>query len=85
MTDEEFEDAVDEHRTGVFVCAGCELPLFKSETKFESRTGWPSFWSQIEGSVGTKPTGVCGWNAPRCIAGAAVGRTKPLTPSSGML
>jgi peptide-methionine (R)-S-oxide reductase len=45
---------VDEHRTGVFVCAGCELPLFKSETKFESGTGWPSFWSPIEGSVGTK-------------------------------
>ena len=44
----------DEHRTGVFVCAGCELPLFKSETKFESGTGWPSFWSPIEGSVGTK-------------------------------
>ena len=34
-----------EHRKGVFVCAGCELPLFKSETKFESGTGWPSFWS----------------------------------------
>jgi peptide-methionine (R)-S-oxide reductase len=45
---------VAEHRTGVFVCAGCELPLFKSETKFESGTGWPSFWSQIEGSVGTE-------------------------------
>ena len=45
---------VDEHRAGVFVCAGCELPLFKSETKFESGTGWPSFWSPIEGSVGTK-------------------------------
>ena len=45
---------VDEHRTGVFVCAGCELPLFKSETKFESGTGWPSFWSPIDGAVGTK-------------------------------
>jgi peptide-methionine (R)-S-oxide reductase len=42
-----------EHRKGVFVCAGCELPLFKSETKFESGTGWPSFWSPIEGAVGT--------------------------------
>jgi peptide-methionine (R)-S-oxide reductase len=44
---------LDEHRKGVFVCAGCELPLFKSETKFESGTGWPSFWSPIEGAVGT--------------------------------
>ena len=39
---------VDEHRKGVFACAGCELPLFKSETKFDSGTGWPSFWSPIE-------------------------------------
>jgi peptide-methionine (R)-S-oxide reductase len=45
---------LDEHRKGTFVCAGCELPLFKSETKFESGTGWPSFWSPIEGAVGAK-------------------------------
>jgi peptide-methionine (R)-S-oxide reductase len=45
---------LDEHRKGIFICAGCELPLFKSETKFESGTGWPSFWSPIEGAVGTK-------------------------------
>ncbi len=45
---------VYEHRKGVFVCAACELPLFKSATKFESGTGWPSFWSPIEGAVGTK-------------------------------
>jgi peptide-methionine (R)-S-oxide reductase len=45
---------LDEHRKGTFACAGCELPLFKSETKFESGTGWPSFWSPIEGAVGTK-------------------------------
>jgi peptide-methionine (R)-S-oxide reductase len=44
---------LQEHRKGVFVCAGCDLPLFKSETKFESGTGWPSFWSPIEGAVGT--------------------------------
>jgi peptide-methionine (R)-S-oxide reductase len=43
-----------EHRKGVFACAGCELPLFKSETKFDSGTGWPSFWSPIEGAVATK-------------------------------
>lgn len=44
----------DEHRKGIFVCAGCRLPLFKSETKFDSGTGWPSFWAPIEGAVGTK-------------------------------
>ena len=42
-----------EHRKGVFVCAGCELPLFRSETKFDSGTGWPSFWRPVEGGVGT--------------------------------
>ncbi len=42
-----------EHRRGVYICAGCELPLFKSETKFESGTGWSSFWSPVEGAVGT--------------------------------
>jgi peptide-methionine (R)-S-oxide reductase len=45
---------LDEHRKGTFACAGCEMPLFTSETKFESGTGWPSFWSPLEGAVGTK-------------------------------
>jgi len=44
---------VNEHRPGTFACAGCGLPLFSSETKFESGTGWPSFWSPLENSVGT--------------------------------
>ena len=43
-----------EHRKGTFACAGCGLPLFKSEWKFESGTGWPSFFTVIPGAVTTK-------------------------------
>lgn len=42
-----------EKRKGTFVCAGCDLPLFASETKFESGTGWPSFYQPLENAVGT--------------------------------
>jgi len=44
-----------EHRDGIFACAGCGLPLFSSEAKYESGTGWPSFWAPIRGAVETKP------------------------------
>lgn len=44
----------DEHRAGVFACAGCGLELFKSEWKFNSGTGWPSFYSAIDENIGTK-------------------------------
>ncbi|MEJ2625555.1 MAG: peptide-methionine (R)-S-oxide reductase MsrB [Pseudolabrys sp.] len=43
-----------EHRKGTFACAGCDLPLFSSETKFESGTGWPSFYEPLPNAVGTK-------------------------------
>lgn len=42
-----------EKREGEFVCAGCGAPLYDSETKFESGTGWPSFWRPKEGAVAT--------------------------------
>ena len=43
----------DEHRSGVFACKGCAQPLFSSKTKFESGTGWPSFWAPIDGATET--------------------------------
>ena len=43
-----------EHRKGVFACAGCDLPLFSSDTKFDSGTGWPSFWAPLDNAVSTK-------------------------------
>lgn len=43
-----------EHREGVFVCAACYLPLFESQHKYESGSGWPSFTQPIAGHVGTK-------------------------------
>ena len=42
-----------EHRKGIFACAGCGLDLYASETKFESKTGWPSFWRPLPNAVGT--------------------------------
>jgi len=44
----------DEKRAGTFVCAACGLPLFTSDTKFDSGTGWPSFFDPIPGHLETK-------------------------------
>jgi peptide-methionine (R)-S-oxide reductase len=43
-----------EERVGTFACAGCELPLFSSKTKFDSGTGWPSFWAPLDNAVNVK-------------------------------
>jgi peptide-methionine (R)-S-oxide reductase len=43
----------DEKRAGEFVCAGCGQELFASDTKYESGSGWPSFWAPLEGGVAT--------------------------------
>ncbi len=45
---------LDEHRKGIFACLGCDLPLFNSDTKFDSGTGWPSFFRAIDGHLKTK-------------------------------
>jgi peptide-methionine (R)-S-oxide reductase len=43
-----------EKRPGQFICAACFLPLFDAKTKYESGTGWPSFWEPLPGRIGTK-------------------------------
>ncbi|MBN9243059.1 MAG: peptide-methionine (R)-S-oxide reductase MsrB [Mesorhizobium sp.] len=45
---------LEEHRKGVFACAGCALPVYASDKKFESGTGWPSFWQEIPKAVGER-------------------------------
>jgi peptide-methionine (R)-S-oxide reductase len=44
----------DEKRTGTFLCAGCGQPLFRSDAKYESGSGWPSFFAPLPGAIGTK-------------------------------
>ena len=50
----------DEHRRGIFACAGCALPLYSSTTKFDSGTGWPSFWAPLKNAVRTRDDGSLG-------------------------
>jgi peptide-methionine (R)-S-oxide reductase len=51
-TERPFTSALlEEHRAGTFACAGCDLPLFSSKTKFDSGTGWPSFWAPLPSAV----------------------------------
>ena len=45
----------DEKRAGTFLCKGCDLPLYASETKYDSGTGWPSFYEALPNAVETKP------------------------------
>jgi peptide-methionine (R)-S-oxide reductase len=53
-TEYAFSSPLDKnYAPGTYHCAGCDLPLFSSETKFNSGTGWPSFWQPLENAVGT--------------------------------
>jgi peptide-methionine (R)-S-oxide reductase len=54
-TERPFSSPLDEeHRKGLYACAGCALPLFLSSTKFDSGTGWPSFWAPLKNAVVTR-------------------------------
>lgn len=54
-TERPFTSALlEEHRSGTFACAGCDLALFSSATKYDSGTGWPSFWQPLADAVGTE-------------------------------
>lgn len=62
----------NEHRRGTFVCRGCDLPLFRSQWKFDSGTGWPSFYDVIAANVGTKMDRLLGfprveYHCARCL------------------
>jgi peptide-methionine (R)-S-oxide reductase len=46
-------ELLDEHRPGMFRCKGCGAPLFSSDTKFQSGSGWPSFYAAVDGAVDT--------------------------------
>jgi peptide-methionine (R)-S-oxide reductase len=61
----------NEHRKGVFACAGCALDLYSSDTKFDSGTGWPSFWKPLDKAVEAKTDNTLGMsrtavNCRRC-------------------
>ena len=60
---------LNEHREGIFGCAGCEVPLFSSRTKFDSGTGWPSFWAPLNDAIATKEDHSFGMirNAVTCV------------------
>ena len=51
---------LEEHGNGTFACAGCDLPLFSSRAKFDSGTGWPSFWAPLPKAVITKTDSTLG-------------------------
>ena len=57
----ETSDLLHEERDGQFLCAGCDLPVYSSEHKYDSRTGWPSFWQAIDNAVRTSTDTLLGY------------------------
>lgn len=73
-TEQPFTSALlHEERKGNFACAGCDQDLFSSTTKFDSGTGWPSFWAPLEKPSAPRATRLSAWCAMPCTAAAAVG------------
>jgi len=55
-TERAFTSPLDKnYEDGTYHCRGCELPLYSSEHKYDSGTGWPSFWKALPNAIGTKP------------------------------
>lgn len=55
-TERAFSSPLDKnYAAGVYDCRGCDLPLYSSDAKYDSGTGWPSFWESLPGAVGTRP------------------------------
>lgn len=64
---------LNEHQAGTFVCLGCSLPLFKSAWKYDSGTGWPSFWTVLPGALAKKADFAIGaerteYHCARCLS-----------------
>ena len=60
-----------EKRTGVYHCAACDQPLFESSTKYESGSGWPSFFRPLPGAVATTTDARTAWRGSKCTARTA--------------
>lgn len=55
-TERAFSSPLDKtYDAGTYLCRGCDLPLYSSDTKYDSGTGWPSFWDALPNAIGTKP------------------------------
>ncbi len=66
-------DLLDNKKKGTYVCAGCSTPLYSSETKFKSGTGWPSFYDAIDGNVGEVPDNSYGMSRVEIICNTCKG------------